>query len=98
MATLSSERQQGNFPSTSEINLRREGKEHCKVITLRSGKTLEKSVENHEDAENSKRGEKKSVEKMEKNEKLLKNSALNTPKKVEVKESSVEEKPVVQYP
>ena len=66
MATLSSERQQGNFPSTSEINLRREGKEHCKVITLRSGKTLEKSVENHEDAENSKRCEKKSVEKMEK--------------------------------
>ena len=34
-------KQQGNFPSTSEVNPRREGKEHCKAITLRSGKTLE---------------------------------------------------------
>ena len=28
MASLFSERQQGNFSSTSEVNLRREGKEH----------------------------------------------------------------------
>ena len=45
MASLLSERQQGNLPSTSEVNLRREGKEHCKAVTLRSGKTLEQSVE-----------------------------------------------------
>ena len=28
MASLLNERQQGNLPSTSEVNLRREGKEH----------------------------------------------------------------------
>ena len=98
MATLFSERQQGNLPSTSEVNPRREGKDHCKAINLRSGKTLEKSVENHEDAENSTRGEKNSVENVEKAEKLLKNSTPSTPKKVQVKESSVEEKPMIPYP
>ena len=45
MASLLSERKQGNFPSTSKVNPRREGKEHCKVVTFRSGKTLEQSVE-----------------------------------------------------
>ena len=45
MASLLSERQQGNFPSTSEVNPRREENEHCKAVTLRSGKTLEQSVE-----------------------------------------------------
>ena len=45
MASLLSERQQGNLPSTSEVNPRREGKEHCKAVTLRSGRTLEQSVE-----------------------------------------------------
>ena len=40
MSLLLSERQQGNLPSTSEVNPRREGKEHCKAGTLRSGKTL----------------------------------------------------------
>ena len=45
MASLLSERQQGNFPSTSEVNPRREGKEHCKAVTLRSGRTLEQLVE-----------------------------------------------------
>ena len=44
MASLLSERQHGNLPSTSKINPRREGKEHCKDVTLRSGKTLEQSV------------------------------------------------------
>ena len=44
MGSLLSERQQGNLPSISEVNLRREGKEHCKAITLRSGKTLEQSI------------------------------------------------------
>ena len=66
MASLFSQRQQGNLPSTSEVNRRREGKEHCKAITLRNGKTLEKLAENHEDAENSVGGEKNSAENVEK--------------------------------
>ena len=41
MASLPNERQHGNLPSASEVNLRREGIEHCKAITLRSGKELE---------------------------------------------------------
>ena len=45
MASLLSERQHGNLPSTLEVNPRREGKVHCKAVTLRSGKTLEQSVE-----------------------------------------------------
>ena len=45
MASLLSEREQGNLPSTLEVNPRREGKEHCKSVTPRSGKTLEQSVE-----------------------------------------------------
>ena len=45
MASLLSERQHGNLPSTSKVNQRREGKEHYKDVTLRSGKTLEQLVE-----------------------------------------------------
>ena len=44
MASLLSERQQRKLPSTSEVNPRREGKENCKAVTLRSGKTLEQLV------------------------------------------------------
>ena len=33
MVTMFNERQQGNLPSTSKVNLRRGGKEHCKGIT-----------------------------------------------------------------
>ena len=44
MANMFSERQQGNLPSTSEVNPKRDGKEHCKAITLRSGKELETPV------------------------------------------------------
>ena len=40
MANLLTERQQGSLPSNSEINLRGEGKEHVKAITLRSGREL----------------------------------------------------------
>ena len=36
MDSLFSEKQQGNLPSTLEVNPRREGKEHCKAIALRS--------------------------------------------------------------
>ena len=38
MATLLTERQQGSLPSNSELNPRREGKDHVKAITLRSGR------------------------------------------------------------
>ena len=44
------------------------------------------------------RGEKNSAENMENAEKSLKNSAPSTPKKVEVKDPSNEEKPIVLYP
>ena len=40
MATLLIERQQGSPPNNAEVNPRREGKEHIKVITLRSGREL----------------------------------------------------------
>ena len=40
MANLLPERQQGSLPSNSEVNLRREGNEHVKAITLRSGRGL----------------------------------------------------------
>ena len=40
MATLLTERQHGSLPSNLEVNLRREGKEHVKAITLRSGREL----------------------------------------------------------
>ena len=33
-ASLLSERQHGNLLSTFEVNPRREGKEHCKAVTL----------------------------------------------------------------
>ena len=97
MASLFSERQQGNFPSTSEVNPRREGKEHCRAINLRSEKTLEKLVEAHEDAEISARDEKNTVEIVENSEKLSKKLTPSTLKKVEAKESSIEEKPIVPY-
>ena len=61
MTSLFSERQQGNLPSTSEVNLRRDGKEHCKAIALRSEKTIEKLAKTHGDAENSTRCEKNSA-------------------------------------
>lgn len=35
---------QGTLPSDNEINPRREGQEHYKVITLRSGKELYENV------------------------------------------------------
>ena len=40
MATMLSERPQGSLPSTSEVNPKGEGKEHCKAITLRSGREV----------------------------------------------------------
>ena len=40
MANLLTERQLGSLPSNSKVNPRREGNEHVKAITLRSGKEL----------------------------------------------------------
>ena len=40
MATLLTERQHGSLPSNSEVNPRREGNEHVKAVTLRSGREL----------------------------------------------------------
>ena len=40
MANLLTERQSGSLPSNSEVNPRREGNEHVKAVTLRSGKEL----------------------------------------------------------
>ena len=40
MANLLIERQQGYLLSNSEINLRGEGKEYCKAITMRSGREV----------------------------------------------------------
>ena len=84
MASLLSERQHGNLPSTSEVNPRREGKEHCKAVTLRSGKTLEQSVEAQEEDENPVGDEKSSVEIAEDVERLVKKLVPDTPPKVEV--------------
>ena len=41
MANLLTERQPGSLPSNSEVNPRRDGNEHVKVVMLRSGKELE---------------------------------------------------------
>ena len=40
MATLLTERQHRSLPSNSEVNPRREGNEHVKAVTLRSGREL----------------------------------------------------------
>ena len=83
MASLLSERQHENLPSTSEVNPRREGKDHCKAITLRSGKTMEQSVEAQEEDENPTDSEKSSAEIIEDAEKLVKKQISDTPVKVE---------------
>ena len=41
MENLLTERQPGSLPSNSEVNPRRDGNEHVKAVTLRSGKDLE---------------------------------------------------------
>ena len=41
MANLLTEMQPGSLPSNSEVNPRRDGNEHVKEVTLRSGKELE---------------------------------------------------------
>ena len=84
MASLLSERQHENLRSTSEVNPRRDGKEHCKAVTLRSGKTLEQSVEAQENDENPAGSERSSAEVPEDAVKLVKKLVSNTPENVEV--------------
>ena len=107
MASLFSERQQGNLPSTSEVNLRRERKKHYKAITLRSGKSVETTIHAHEDKENSieenakdfepyVQDENNNVETLRNVENPLENSVESTPKKG--KESSIDENPNIPYP
>ena len=79
MASLLSERQHGNLPSTSEVNPRTKGKKHCKAVTLRSGKTLEQSVEAQEGNENPVGDEKSSAEIAEDVERLVKKPVSDTP-------------------
>ena len=98
MASLLSERQHGNLPSTSEVKPRREGKEHCKAVTLRSGKTLEQSIEAKEEDENSVGDEKSSAENAEDVERLVKKPVSDTPEKVEVQKPKYDEKPIIPYP
>ena len=98
MASLLSERQQGNMPSTSEVNPRREGKNHCKTVTLRSGMTLEQLVEAQEEDEHPARSEKSSVEVTEDAEKFLKKPVPSPPEKVEAQKPSYDEKPIILYP
>ena len=87
MATTLSERQQGTLPSTLKVNPRREGKEHYKEITIKSGKAMENLVqvdENDKDAENAGN--------------YLKNSIVREPKKDEVMTTSKEYAPIVPFP
>ena len=79
MASLLSERQHRNLPSTSEVNPMREGKKHCKAVTLRSGKTLEQSVEAQEGDENPVGDDKSSAEIAEDVERLVKKPVSDIP-------------------
>ena len=98
MASLLSERKHENLPSTSEVNPRREGKEHCKDVTLRSGKTLEQTVEAQKEDENPVGSEKSSAEIAEVAEKLVKKPVSDTPEKVEAQKPMYDEKSIIPYP
>ena len=81
MASLFNERQQGNFLSTSKVNPIRDGKEHCKAITLRSGKIVERLVQNSvENDEDNAENEENNVENSRKNDETAKKSARTTGK------------------
>ena len=97
MVSLLSERQHRNLPSTFGVNPRKEGKEHRKVVTLRSGKTLEKSVEAREEDENPAGNKKSKAKVAEDAEKLVKKPVSNTPAKVEAQKPMYDEKPIISY-
>ena len=98
MASLLSERQHGNLPSTSEVNPRREGKEHYKAVTLRSGKTIGQSVEAREEDENPVGDEKSSVEIAEDVERLVNKPVLDTLEKAEARKSLYDDRTIILYP
>ena len=106
ITSLFNERQEGNLPSTSEMNPRRDGREHCKAITLRSRKTVDRPIQdNAENDENSVGNSRNSDELAEKSaktigkeEKLLKHLASNEQRKSELKAPSKGNTPVVPYP
>ena len=76
----------------------REGNEQCKAVTLKSGRTLEQSVEAQEEVENPVGSQKSSVEVTEDAEKLVKKPVSNTPEIVEAQKPLYDEKPIVLYP
>ena len=78
MANLLTERQPGSLPSNSEVNLRRDGNEHVKAVTLRSGKDLETK-------------EKPSVTEEVEAEKVVQNSQNDDANKEQCKEKQSEE-------
>ena len=84
MALFLSERQHENLPSTSEVKPRREEKEHCKSVNLRSGKTLEQLVEAQEEKKKLMGDEKSSAKIAKDVERLVKKLVSDTPEKVEV--------------
>ena len=113
MASLFNERQQGNFPSTSEVKPRRDDNDHCKAITLRNRKTVErliqKSTKNDEDIAESEENNagnlgnndetiENSAETTRKSKKLLKILASKEQRKMKLKAPSRENTPVVPYP
>ena len=95
MANLLTKRQQGSLPSNSEVNPRREGKEHVKAITLQSGRELvamgqplmvrEMEIEEVDQAsqkdqmQGEQPQEKKSVEESEKTKKIEKQADTDEP-------------------
>ena len=97
MTSLLSEGQHGNLSSTPEVNPRREGKEHCKAVTLSSGKTMGKSVEAREEDENPVGDEKSSAETVEDVERLVKKPVSDTLEKVEAQKPMYDDKPIIPY-
>ena len=78
MANLLTERQPGSLPSNSEVNPRRDGNEHVKAVTLRSGKDLENK-------------EKPSVTEEVEAEKVIQPSQSDDTNKEQLKEKQSEE-------
>ena len=48
MASMFNEKQQGSLSCTLEVDPRRDGNEHYKAITHRSGKLIETDINAHE--------------------------------------------------
>ena len=80
MANLLTERQPGSLPSNSEVNPRRDGNEHVKVVMLRSGKELEEKgqslvIEEVETEKVSQPGQNDDADKEQLNKKQLKENS-----------------------